>query len=185
MNCNIASKKSFSFNPAGLGCLIVGAAMLLLGGFALAAAHAPRPRAASPADGHAPVVTLRRVHAPALHRHGVSQAVLVFRVRAGYHINSNHPNSSFLIPTTLRFAGHGKGIEVRAIRWPRPHELKFQFAAQPLSVFSGTFPVRVDLRAGAGAGTQVLAGTLQYQACNDTLCRPPATLPVQLRLHVK
>lgn len=185
MNCNIASKRSFSFNPAGLGCLIVGAAMLLLGGFALAAAHAPEPRAGGPAGGPAPVVTLRRVQAPALRRGGVSQAVLVFRVRAGYHINSNHPNSSFLIATTLRFSGHGKGIKVRAIHWPQPRELKFQFAAKPLSVFSGTFPVRVDLRAAAGAGAQVLSGTLQYQACNDTLCRPPATLPVQLRVHVQ
>ncbi|MGH9489098.1 MAG: protein-disulfide reductase DsbD domain-containing protein, partial [Terriglobales bacterium] len=102
-----------------------------------------------------------------------------------YHVNSNHPNSAFLIATTLQFATTRTGIAVRAIRWPRPHELKFQFSPQPLSVFSGTFPVRILLRAAPGARSQVLKGTLRYQACNDNLCRPPASLPVAIRLTVR
>ncbi|MGH9534164.1 MAG: protein-disulfide reductase DsbD domain-containing protein [Terriglobales bacterium] len=159
-------------------------AIVGLGGLGFAAAHPQQLPSSPPAPSAATatVVSLRRAHAPVLRRTATAHAILIFQVRPGFHINSNHPNSPFLIPTTLRFNAAHSDVVVQAIRWPQPQELKFQFSAQPLAVFSGTFPVRVDLRARGAAATLVLKGTLRYQACNDTLCRPPASLPVHLRI---
>lgn len=186
MNSNTAFSKSSSSLLRGLGAVVAAAAFCSLAVFA--AAGRAQPPAPAPNDAgamNAPVVTLRRAHTVALQPGHAVFEVLEFQVSPGYHVNSNHPNSAFLIATTLHFATARTGIAVRAIRWPRPHELKFQFSPQPLSVFSGTFPVRILLRAAPGARSQILKGTLRYQACNDTLCRPPASLPVAIHLTVR
>lgn len=174
MNCNTAFSRFFKRPAAGLAA--VAAIALALGLSAAAVAGGP---------GNAPVVSLRRPAAVALRAGTAVYATLTFQVRAGFHLNSNHPRSAFLIPTTLHFATARTGLSVPAVRWPPPRELKFQFSPQPLSVFSGTFAVRVLLRAAPGAASQVLRGKLRYQACTDTLCQPPASLPIALRVSVR
>lgn len=175
MNCNTAFSRFFR-RPAIAALVLIGLAVS-------AAAFASGP--ASGAPGNAPVVTLRRAPAVALRAGSSVYATLTFQVRDGFHLNSNHPKSAFLIPTTLNFATARTGLSVPSVRWPPAHELNFQFSRQPLAVFSGTFPVRILLRAAPGARSQVLRGRLRYQACNDILCQPPASLPLAIRVSVR
>lgn len=176
MNWNNAFKGSsnrhWTPRPSSLGCIVVGGlAILVLGLVALA-------------QSGAPVVSLRATHLPAVKAGSATRATLEFAVAQGFHINSDHPGSSFLIPTTLRIADSG-GVRVTAIHWPRAEQRTFSFSSDPLSVFSGVFPVSVELQTTAhGTGTHWLKGTLRYQACNDTLCRPPASLSIELQVHV-
>jgi hypothetical protein len=55
-----------------------------------------------------------------------------------------------------------------------------------LVVYDGTFVIAFPLQAGrnARAGAITLKGTLRYQACDDSHCLFPVTLPVALAVTV-
>lgn len=171
MSCNSTSR-AFSNSPAW-GCIVIGILSCLA--LALAAQTAMAPA----------VVSMRGSSAAAVKAGGTAEVKLVFAIAPGFHIQSNHPNSPYLIPTTLAISP-ASGVSVAAVRWPQAQELKLAFSPDPLAVFSGSLPVNLELRAAANAsGTRELNGTLRYQACTATLCRPPATLPVHLTVHVQ
>ncbi|MFZ0480860.1 MAG: hypothetical protein WAL71_17095, partial [Terriglobales bacterium] len=52
---------------------------------------------------------------------------LSFNVADGYHINSNHPNSDFLIPTALKIEAT-TDIVVGKIVYPVGQDMSFAFA---------------------------------------------------------
>ena len=54
---------------------------------------------------------------------------------------------------------------------------KFAFSQTPLSVYEHEFSISVPVRWDASS-PPVLSGQLEYQACNDTQCLPPATARV-------
>ena len=155
-----------------------GKAVLTLAlGCALALAAAAQMRALpGVAHVHPPAVVMARAHAVATARFTIS-------VDPGFHIQSNHPKLDYLIPTKLTIEP-AAGVAVTKVAWPPASDHKFSFSPQPLAVFEGTLRVPVTLRTGA-AGTHVLHGTFQYQACNDQLCRPPVTEPFALTLRVR
>ena len=58
----------------------------------------------------------------------------------------------------------------------------------PVPVYRTTFRITQPIRLGrmpADAREVVVAGALNYQACDDTTCYPPASLPVLWRLPVR
>src|SRR5262249_26869231 len=64
---------------------------------------------------------------------------------------------------------------------------KFNFAKdQALNVYADTVMllVPVTIEPGAPLGEQHLALKLRYQACNNEVCLPPVTLPVDAVIHV-
>jgi thiol:disulfide interchange protein DsbD len=127
------------------------------------------------------VQTLRPAHVTAS---GTARAVLEVNVANGFHINSDKPKAQYLIPTTLKIVPTS-GIEIANVRWPTPHDRKFSFSDEPLSVFEGTFPVAVSLKASrANPGEYTLKGKLHYQACNDQICKPPTTADVAIPVRV-
>lgn len=101
------------------------------------------------------------------------------RVRDGYHVNSNTPSDDYLIP--LRLTWEGKQLQVVKITYPNPKMEKFSFSPQPVSVFDGAFVIETVFQAqpGAQAGPGSISGRLRYQACNNRMCLPPKTVPVQ------
>lgn len=103
---------------------------------------------------------------------------LRFTIQTRMHINSHTPNSSFLIPTTLTL-DKTPGIQVAQIDYPQGVDYHFQFSPKDaLSVYTGQFAVLV--RVHALAGRHILRGQLRYQACDNRMCNPPQTLPLQL-----
>jgi len=120
------------------------------------------------------------VEAPA---HGAAAAVFTVTIDSGFHIQSDHPKLSYLIPTAIAITPAG-GVAAVKENWPPTVDRKFSFAPNSLAVFEGTVKVPVTLRTGR-PGTQVLHGTFRYQACNDRVCRAPETVPFTFQVHVR
>jgi DsbC/DsbD-like thiol-disulfide interchange protein len=135
----------------------------------------------------APIVTAVPPEPVAVAPGGSVRVELRIRVTPGYHINSNKPNSEFLIPTRLKLSPPA-GLTPGAIVYPAGKDLTFAFSPkEKLSVYSGDFTVRAELRAlgSAPAGSYKVPGELRYQACNDRACFPPTKLPVEFEVTVR
>jgi len=112
---------------------------------------------------------------------------LDFRVKQGFHINSNHPNSAYLIPTALKLDAP-TDIAIGKIDYPQGRNLSFAFAPdEKLNVYSGDFAVKVTVHPlhTAMPGKYNVRGQLRYQACDDRACYPPRNLPVRFEVQVK
>src|SRR5690348_14563179 len=112
---------------------------------------------------------------------------LDFRVKQGFHINSNHPNSAYLIPTALKLDAP-TDIAIGKIDYPQGRNLSFAFAPdEKLNVYSGDFAVKVTVHPlhTAMPGKYNVRGQLRYQACDDRACYPPRNLPVRFEVQIK
>jgi hypothetical protein len=126
----------------------------------------------------APVMAVTRGKSNPLH--------LRFRVASGFHVNSNQPKSEFLIPTALKLSAP-TDIVIGRVSYPAGTEMSFAFAPEDkLSVYSGEFPVVVEVRPLAEVipARYMIRGELKYQACDNAACYPPRKLPVQFEIKV-
>jgi len=89
------------------------------------------------------------------------------------------------------------GMESTPAIYPNPKILYLEAIKEQVPVFDGTFRITEDvtlsvskLRDGARAllstrKTVSIVGELQYQACDKTICYPPASVPVKWELQVR
>ena len=156
---------------AGLACLVLAPLSRL------SAQDLPSPAAV--ANPHA-YVSLQ----PVPRDHEFEVAVVV-RIMPGFHMNANKVSEQYLIPTTLT-ASLPAGFKEIETTYPEGKTLKLSFSDTPLSVYTGSFTVRMKLSADAAAslGKQNLALSLRYQACNDVACLPPVKIPVSAAVEV-
>ena len=114
------------------------------------------------------------------------EARITLKVREGWHINANPPSLDYMIPTEVAVTAAG-GITVGAPVYPAAREQKLGFEDKPLKVYDHEVVVRVPLIAVAGTvqGPVTLQGTLGFQACNDQVCLPPATIPFEVVVTVE
>jgi hypothetical protein len=115
-----------------------------------------------------------------------TQVDLHFRVQQGYHINSNHPGSELLIPTTLKLEPPSD-LAAGGVVYPPGKTLSFPFdPTEKLNVYSDAFTVKARLSAAhtASTGNFTVHGQLRYQACSDNACYPPKNIPLQFDVHV-
>jgi hypothetical protein len=111
---------------------------------------------------------------------------ITFRVANGYHINSNHPKSEFLIPTVLKVEAT-TDIVIGKTTYPEGQDMSFPFDPdEKLNVYTGDFEVDVLVRAlhTVQVGKYIVRGTLKYQACDNTACYPPKQLPVSFDVKI-
>jgi thioredoxin:protein disulfide reductase len=111
---------------------------------------------------------------------------VVMKIKDGFHVNARETTFDYLIPTDLK-AEPIEGFKLGAVKYPKGTLHKFSFAKdQALNVYTDTVvlfvPVAVD--ASAPLGEQHLALKLRYQACNNEVCLPPVTLPVDAVIRV-
>lgn len=134
----------------------------------------------------APSVSMAAVSATAVTRGKSNPVHLRFRVGSGFHVNSNKPKSEFLIPTVLKLSAP-TDIVIGRVTYPAGSEMSFAFAPEDkLSVYTGEFPVVVDVRPLAEVipAKYMIRGELRYQACDKAACYPPRKLPVQFEVKV-
>jgi hypothetical protein len=111
---------------------------------------------------------------------------VVMKIKEGFHVNARETTFDYLIPTDLK-AEPIEGFKLGAVKYPKGSLHKFSFAKdQALSVYTDTVVliVPVTLDASAPLGERHLALKLRYQACNNEVCLPPVTLPVDALIHV-
>jgi hypothetical protein len=107
-----------------------------------------------------------------------ADVTLHFRVAEGLHINSHTPKEEFLIPTSFSIPD---GLGVRLVTADYPAGADFTLPSDPqnkLSVYTGEFTIQA--RIVAEAGNHLVEAKLHFQACNDTQCLPPKTIPVAI-----
>jgi DsbC/DsbD-like thiol-disulfide interchange protein len=115
-----------------------------------------------------------------------AEVELNFRVKDGFHVNSNKPNSDLLIPTTIKLEPPSD-LATAAITFPAGKDISFPFdPSEKLNVYSQAFTVKAKLIAAhtASAGNFTVHGKLNYQACSDNACFPPKNVPFQFDVHV-
>ncbi len=138
-------------------------------------AQSQRPRAEV-----APVVVTSPVRAG-------SPATIALHVRLpkDIHVQSNKPRDPLLIPTVLTLEPPA-GIAVESIEYPAASDLSQPERKEPLAVYGSEFAitVRLSLAAGLRASEVAIPGVLRYQACNDTVCFPPARATATWSLDV-
>jgi thiol:disulfide interchange protein DsbD len=153
---------------------------------ALAAVLGP---GAAPCRAQGRVVTATAtITPPATSPGGASELRVTVTIDAEWHVNAHVPSEPFLIPTELRLEAPAE-VEVGDVAYPPGEERRFAFnPAKPLATYAGTItltaPVRVKPDAPAGRAA-IVRGTLRYQACNDTRCLPPDTVPVSAAIAVR
>ncbi len=115
----------------------------------------------------------------------ILQAKLPIVLQDGFHVNSNAPIETYLIPLRLTWATGP--LQVVEVLYPKPHTEKYEFSAKPLSVYTGSFEIltRFKVPADATRGMTSIAGKLRYQACTDRVCFPPKTLEVKLPVEIQ
>ena len=110
---------------------------------------------------------------------------LAVTVKQGYHVQANPASEPNLVPLRLEMES---GSRVRAARpiYPPGKPYRLAGAESDLSIYDGTFEIRLPLDAprGAAPGEVTLKGALHYQACNDRICLRPASVPASLVVTV-
>lgn len=117
---------------------------------------------------------------------GRSSTELDFRVKPGFHINSNKPGSQLLVPTELKLSPP-TNILVGGVEYPAGHDFSLSAApTEKLNVYTGDFSLNALVNAARhiSPGLYRVHGFLQYQACDDRACYPPAKLPVAFDVRV-
>jgi hypothetical protein len=153
---------------------------------ALLAAVLPAMAAAQGRPSQVPTVELAPTLINSIPQGAADTVELDFRVSPGFHINSNRPKSELLIPTVLKL-NPPTDIVIGRISYPVGKEVSFPFAPdEKLSVYSGTFTVRVVVRPLASVipGKYVIRGQLKYQACDNSACYPPRLLPLDFEVRI-
>lgn len=119
-------------------------------------------------------------------RGGAAQIAVIVDVDEGYHINSNRPTETYLIPTALKVE-RMPGLTAAPVIYPKAKLQKFEFSKKPLSVFEGRTVLKLTARAlsSLAPGAQTLKGKLTVQACNNQQCLRPQTVEVNIPLQVE
>jgi thioredoxin:protein disulfide reductase len=155
------------------------------------AAGAPSPGAqegAVPAQPPPAAGELVRVAEPvkaSAARGATVEVTIPFTVLAGWHINAHRPNEEFLVPTVLMLSG-GPDVRVGTPRYPEPKQVTLSFSETPLAVYEENAAIVVPLTidGAAAEGARTLSGTLKFQACNNEVCLPPASVPLRIALAI-
>jgi thiol:disulfide interchange protein DsbD len=106
------------------------------------------------------------------------------RIDSSWHINSNKPYEDFLIPTKLVI--QNKNFNIEKVSYPKAHDLKLGFSDKPLSVWQDNILIGslVKVKEDLSPGTYPVEVKLNYQACNNATCLPPASVTDTIQIEV-
>jgi hypothetical protein len=113
------------------------------------------------------------------------QIAVVMKIRDGFHVNARKKSAEYLIATDLKTDG-AAGFKIGDVTYPEGQERTFTFSKTPLNVYEKTVVLKVPVTAlpSAPTGAQHIPLKLRYQACNNEVCLPPVTLPVDATVNV-
>ena len=115
-----------------------------------------------------------------------AQIALRVVVKSGYHVQANPVENPSLIPTTLSVDA-AESVSVGKPVYPAGRRMRLPGDTQDLVVYDGTFTIALPFRVAPSAVTGaviILKGALRHQACDDSHCLFPVTLPVALTVTV-
>jgi len=105
-----------------------------------------------------------------------TKVLLHFRIAPGLHINSHTPHDEFLIPTVFSIPA-GSGVRLESVAYPQGVEYTLPADQKmKLNVYAGEFALEAKIV--SEAGNHLVEAKLRFQACDQTQCMPPKTIPV-------
>lgn len=146
----------------------------------------PLPAEGQAVGGDRGKVVAVRVKGPVVAKRGQAVTVpVVVTVAAHYHVTSANPGDRYLKPLRLTW---DQGVFLPdAPVYPNAQRKKYPFAEGELSVLEGEFTIQQTFRvpANAAQGFGAMTGKLSYQACTDTECLAPVSLPVRFSYDIR
>jgi len=109
-----------------------------------------------------------------------------FDVAPGWHIYGEPlPEGEGLTPTAIKF--DGDLISEQKLDLPKPTPLRFEALNETLPVYQGSFKAAgsVMLKQKLTAGDYTIAGTLNFQECNDAICKMPQSVRFQIPIRIE
>jgi len=94
---------------------------------------------------------------------------LKFKMKPGWHVNSNVPNQKFLIATKVNYAEN----LINNIEYPKAINKKLGFSQSTLSLFEDDFEIKIELDNVNPLGELI---EVNLQACSDKVCLLPEKL---------
>jgi hypothetical protein len=160
-----------------LGVWVVGIVLACLQGAGLWAAQMPSGRDVVSPSAFASFEPVARG--------GAFQIAMVMKIREGFHVNAREKSADYLIATDLRGEAPS-GFKIGEVTYPMGELHTFSFSKKPLNVYQGKVILRMEVTALANAplGVQHLPLKLRYQACNNEVCLPPATVDVDATVTI-
>jgi DsbC/DsbD-like thiol-disulfide interchange protein len=165
---------------------------LLGAGFAAILAGASSTASRLLADSPSPaavVVKAEDVTAKVALSNGQSSAggqlgvTVAFEVAPGWHIYGDPLPSEF---TTTKIKFDDQLLREQSLKMPAPTPVKFEALGETYPVYSGKFNAigKLGLKPTLAPGDYKLAGTLEFQECNDTMCKLPQSVHFELPLTI-
>ncbi|GAB4135842.1 MAG: hypothetical protein Tsb009_02600 [Planctomycetaceae bacterium] len=111
--------------------------------------------------------------------------VLFLNIAKGWHINANPPQPKTSIPTTFSLVSR-QGVKLTNVKYPKGKKIKLPEFDEASHVYDGVVAIYGTLQVPNLDTVQITNVELRirYQACNDTVCRPPKTIRLKGALPV-
>ncbi|MEM7250366.1 MAG: DUF255 domain-containing protein [Pseudomonadota bacterium] len=106
-----------------------------------------------------------------------AQAMLTIDLAPGWHINTDKPLESHLIPTSVAAAGDVWQLD--KVDFPNGIRRVLGFQSNELALFEGAVQISVTLRRASLGASSPLTMELHLQACNDEYCLLPETVHLE------
>jgi DsbC/DsbD-like thiol-disulfide interchange protein len=107
-----------------------------------------------------------------------------FTVGPGWHIYGR-PLPEGYTPTAVKF--DDALVSEQSIVFPKPTPVKFELLGETLPVYQGNFKAigTLRLKQKLPPGDHTLGGTLEFQECNDSLCKMPRTAHFEIPIKIE
>jgi len=126
-------------------------------------------------------VTISNAQSYSGHQLGV---IVELSVAPGWHIYGE-PLPQEYTPTKVKF--DDSLVERQALKFPPPVQLRFEALDQTFPVYHGDIKAtgNLVLKQKLKPGEYKLAGTIEFQECNDSMCKLPQSAHFELPLTIK
>lgn len=154
---------------------------------AIAGANPIRAAGSAPAVVEAGAVRAEIVLSSSRSSAGRQLGVAVeFNVAPGWHIYGEPlPEGEGLTPTAIKF--DSDLVSEQKLILPKPTPLRFEALNETLPVYQGNFKAAgsVLLKQKLAAGDYKIAGTLNFQECNEGICKMPQSLRFEVPITIE
>jgi thioredoxin:protein disulfide reductase len=106
-----------------------------------------------------------------------------FEVAPGWHIYGQ-PLPQGYTPTAMKF--DDEIVVNQMLEMPKPTPVKFVALAETLPVYQGSFKAigNVRMKQKLPPGDHKLTGTIDFQECNNSLCKIPRSVRFELPIRI-
>jgi hypothetical protein len=110
-------------------------------------------------------------------------AAVNFKVAPGWHIYGE-PLPAGYNPTAVKF--DDDLVASQTVEFPPPKPVKFELLGETLPVYQGEFRATgyILLKQKLATGEHKLTGTLNFQECNDKICKLPQSVRFQIPIRI-